>query len=175
MKLPALPALLASLVLASFAASGPSLSNELPPSFDDSPSIVDAPAKARGTAKPVIVYLTEQNCPVCDALDGWLVRGDVRQAFAPAYHFAMVFADDMVAGERERWRATYSPRGAPAWVVLAPDGSYVCTASGGFANATAALELHKVLARATARAGEPSKLALMPPRPRNCSPQALGL
>jgi len=170
-----LPALLASLALGSLALPGPSLSNELPPAYDDSPSIIDALAKARGTGKPVIVYLTEHNCPVCDALDGWLVRGDVRQAFAPSYHFSMVFADDMVAEERERWRATYSPRGAPAWVVLAPDGSYVCTASGGFANATAALELHKVLARATARPGESGKLAAMPPRPRNCSVQALGL
>jgi hypothetical protein len=152
------------------------LATNLPPGFDDNPSVVDAVAKARDTGKPVIVYFTEQNCSACGALDGWLLRSDIRQAFAGGYHFSMVFGDDMVPEERARWRATYSPRGAPSWVVLAADGSYLCTATGGFANATAALELHKVLSKAAPRQGESSKFATeLGSKPRNCSAQALGV
>jgi hypothetical protein len=89
------------------------------------------------------------------------------------YH-SMVFSDDLVPEERDRWRATYSPRGAPSWVVLAADGSYLCTAAGGFVNATAALELHKLLSRATTRPGESSKLADLPLKPRTCTAHNLG-
>ena len=114
------------------------------------------------------------NCTACGALDGWLLRADIRQAFAPAYHFSMVFGDDMVPAERDRWRATYSPKGAPSWVVLAADGSYLCTATGGFTNATTALELHKLLSRATSRPGEASKLVEGPVKPRPCNASTMG-
>ena len=153
----------------------------LPPGFDDNPSVPDAVAKAQASGKPVIVYYTERNCASCNALDGWLVRGDIRQAYKDSYHFSLVFGDDMVPEERDRWRATYSPRGAPAWVVLTGDGRYLCTASGGFANANAALELHKLLSRAVAKAeesggtGDAPKLAAAPVKPRSCSAAALGL
>jgi hypothetical protein len=152
------------------------VASTLPAGFDDNPSVVDAVAKARSTGKPVIVYYTGHNCQACGALDGWLVRGDIRQAFGPSYHFSMVFGDDLVPEERERWRATYSPRGAPAWVVLGADGSYLCTASGGFASATAALELHKLLSRATTRPADGMvKVGDGPAKPRNCNAQALGI
>jgi hypothetical protein len=172
MRSPAVAAAALALSLG-LGAPGAHASN-LPPGFDDNPSVIDALAKARDTGKPVIVYFTEQNCRACGALDGWLLRSDVRQAFASGYHFSMVFGDDMVPQERARWRATYSPRGAPSWVVLAADGSYLCTSPGGFVNATAALELHKVLSRATARPGESSKLAVQPSRPRNCNAHTMG-
>ena len=155
-------------------AAASALATTLPPGFDDNPSVVDAVAKARSTGKPVIVYFTEHNCQTCSALDGWLVRGDLRQAFGSGYHFSMVFGDDMVPEERERWKTTYSPKGAPAWVVLAADGSYLCTASGGFPSASAALELHKVLSRATARNGDARTLEAGV-KPRACSEKALGL
>lgn len=132
----------------------PAGAGSLPPGFDDNPTVVDAVAKARGTGKPVIVYFSDHDCRACGALDGWLVRGDVRQAFAPGYHFSVVFGSDLVPAERERWRATYIPRGAPSWVVLAADGSYLCTSAGGFSNATAALELHRVLSKAAGKAAE---------------------
>lgn len=143
----------------------------LPPGYDDQPSVVDAVARARETGKPVIVYFTESKCQTCDSLQGWLLRSDIRQAFAKGYHFSIVSGDDMVPEERERWRMTYSPRGAPAWVVLAADGSYLCTASGGFATSNAALELHRVLSTAVARqVKEPNG-----DKPRNCSAHALGI
>lgn len=155
-----------------------SLAASLPPGFDDNPSVVDAVAKARTSGKPVIVYYTDQNCATCTALDGWLVRGDIRQAFAGSYHFSMVFADDLVPEERERWKATYVPRGtAPAWVVLNADGSYLCTASGGFANAVEALELHKRLGRAVAARGgaQATTVSSGADKPRPCTDRALGL
>jgi len=148
------PSVPLALSLALSLAAAPVGAGSLPPGFDDNPTVVDAVAKARASGKPVIVYFSEHNCTACGALDGWLVRGDIRQAFAPGYHFSVVFGTDLVPTERERWRATYTPRGAPSWVVLAADGSYLCTATGGFANATAALELHKVVSRAVAKAGE---------------------
>lgn len=151
--------------------SGASAAN-LPPGFDDNPSVIEALAKARASGKPVILYFTEHDCRGCTALDGWLVRGDIRQAFSGGYHFSMVFGDDMVPSERERWRATYSPGGAPAWVVLAADGRYVCTANGGFANANAAMELHRLLSRAATRAGSTGDATV---RPRPCNANALGL
>lgn len=173
MKKPLIVAATAALVTASAIAS------TLPPGFDDNPSVVDAVAKARSTGKPVILYFTDHNCHTCGALEGWLVRGDIRQAFGGGYHFSMVFGDDMVPEERERWKATYSPKGAPAWVVLAADGSYLCTASGGFPNASAALELHKVLSRATAKNGDAKngdvKTVEAAVKPRACSEKALGL
>lgn len=160
-------------LLASLAALVPAASaTGLPPGFDDNPSVIEALAKARATGKPVILYFTEHDCRSCSALDGWLVRGDIRQAFSGGYHFSMVFGDDMVPQERERWKATYSPGGAPAWVVLAADGRYLCTAPGGFVNATAAMELHKLLSRAVTRTGAPAD---GPGRPRPCSAHALGL
>ncbi|MEI7446716.1 MAG: thioredoxin family protein [Burkholderiales bacterium] len=150
----------------------------LPPGFDDNPSVVEAVAKARTSGKPVIVYYTDQNCATCTALDGWLVRGDLRQAFAGSYHFTMVFADDLAPTERDRWKAAYVPRGAaPAWVVLNADGSYLCTAAGGFANAVEALELHKRLGRAVAARGGASAKTVSsgPDKPRACTDRALGL
>jgi hypothetical protein len=162
--------LLAAAALAAALAGVPAAATTLPPGYDDNPSVVDAVAKARSSGKPIVVYFTEHNCQACGALDGWLVRGDIRQAYKDAYHFSMVFGDDMVPEERERWRATYAPKGAPAWVVLASDGSYVCTASGGFPNATAALDLHRLLSRAV-----PVKVGGPPAKPRACSPQALGV
>jgi hypothetical protein len=158
------------LALSAAALAATAFATTLPPGFDDNPSVVDAVAKARTSGKPVVVYFTEHNCTACGALDGWLLRGDIRQAFKDAYHFSMVFGDDMVPGERERWRAIYAPKGAPAWVVLAADGSYLCTASGGFANATAALDLHRLLSKAAGAKGAEGV-----PKPRNCSPQALGV
>ena len=155
-------------------AAASAIASTLPPGFDDNPSVVDAVAKARSTGKPVILYFTDHNCHTCGALEGWLVRGDIRQAFGGGYHFSMVFGDDMVPEERERWKATYSPKGAPAWVVLAADGSYLCTASGGFPNASAALELHKVLSRATAKGGEAKGIETAA-KPRACNEKALGL
>ena len=146
----------------------------LPPGYDDNPSVVEAVAKARESGKPVIIYVAERVCQVCQAIDGWLVRGDVRQAYKDSYHFAVVFADDMVPEERARWRATYSPRGAPSWVVLASDGSYVCTANGAFANGTAALELHKLLSKVASRPVETLKVSDGPSRPRSCNANALG-
>ncbi len=168
------PLLAAPAVLAaSLSVFGPAASaTSLPPGFDDNPSVVDALAKARGTGKPVILYFTEHDCRSCSALEGWLVRGDIRQAFSGGYHFSMVFGDDMVPEERERWKATYSPGGAPAWVVLSADGRYLCTAPGGFVNASAAMELHKVLSRAATRSGAPGEGGA---RPRPCSAHALGL
>jgi hypothetical protein len=151
----------------------------LPPGYDDNPSVIDAVAKARTSGKPVVVYYAEQNCPACDAHDGWLVRADVRQAYKDAYHFAVVYGDDMVDEERARWRSVYVPRGAPAWVVLDAQGSYLCTASGGFGNATAALELHRVLSRAlsTRNASAPavSKVSDGASRLRPCTERSLGL
>lgn len=155
-------------------ATASTFATTLPPGFDDNPSVVDAVAKARSTGKPVILYFTEQNCQICSALDGWLLRGDIRQAFGGGYHFSMVFGNDMVPKERERWKATYSPRGAPAWVVLAADGTYLCTASGGFPTASAALDLHKVLSRATAKTGDAKGMGPAV-KPRLCSEKALGL
>jgi predicted DCC family thiol-disulfide oxidoreductase YuxK len=150
----------------------------LPAGYDDNPSVIDAVAKAKTTGKPVVVYFAEQNCPVCDAHDGWLVRADVRQAYKDAYHFAVVYGDDMVAEERARWKATYVPRGAPSWVVLDAEGRYVCTASGGFANATAALELHRVLSKVlgprSASAAGFSKVSDGPVKSRPCTERSLG-
>jgi hypothetical protein len=168
------PAFAAALALSAGLIVPGAQASTFPPGFDDNPSVIEALAKARNTGKPVIVYFTEHNCRACGALDGWLLRRDVRQAFGSAYHFSMVFGDDMVAEERARWRATYSPRGAPSWVVLAADGSYLCTSPGGFVNATAALELHKVLSRAAARPGESTKLAELPTRPRDCNANTMG-
>lgn len=151
----------------------------LPPGFDDNPSVIDAVAKARTSGKPVVVYYAEQACPVCDAHDGWLVRADVRQAYKDAYHFAVVYGDDMVPEERARWKATWVPRGAPSWVVLDAGGGYVCTASGGFGNATAALELHRVLSRAlsarSAAGVAVSKVSEGPAKFRPCTDRSLGL
>lgn len=172
MKTPLIAAALAAL------ATTASIAASLPPGFDDNPSVVDAVAKARSSGKPVIVYYTDQNCASCSALDGWLVRGDIRQAFAGAYHFSMVFADDLAPAERERWKTTYVPRGAaPAWIVLNADGSYLCTASGGFANAVEALELHKRLGRAVAARGGASatRVNAGADTPRACTDRALGL
>lgn len=170
--------ILLAAVLASLGAVS-ALAVTLPPGYDDNPSVIDAVAKARTTGKPVVVYYAEQNCPVCDAHDGWLVRADVRQAYKDAYHFAVVYGDDMVAQERERWKATYVPRGAPSWVVLDSDGGYVCTASGGFGNATAALELHRVLSRAfaskNASAARASRVSGGETTSRPCSERSLGL
>lgn len=192
-------ALALSVALSSVAA--PVAAGSLPPGFDDNPTVVEAVAKAKTSGKPVIVYVSEPNCTACGALDGWLVRGDIRQAFAPGYHFSVLFTTDLVPQERERWKATYSPRLAPSWVVLNADGSYLCTSAGGFANATAALELHKVLAKATAKAGEArsaeakviaakaedtvdtkaedgkarAKLAVAAVKPRPCNASALGV
>jgi hypothetical protein len=170
--------ILLAAVLASLGAVS-ALAVTLPPGYDDNPSVIDAVAKARTTGKPVVVYYAEQNCPVCDAHDGWLVRADVRQAYKDAYHFAVVYGDDMVAQERERWKATYVPRGAPSWVVLDSDGGYVCTASGGFGNATAALELHRVLSRAfaskNASAARASRVSDGETKSRPCSERSLGL
>ncbi|MFM1988918.1 MAG: hypothetical protein RJA99_1875 [Pseudomonadota bacterium] len=172
MKTPLIAAALAAL------ATTASIAASLPPGFDDNPSIVDAVAKARTTGKPVIVYYTDQNCANCSALDGWLVRGDIRQAYAGAYHFSMVFADDLAPAERERWKSTYVPRGAaPAWIVLNADGRYLCTASGGFANAVEALELHKRLGRAVATRGgaAATRVSAGADAPRACTDRALGL
>jgi hypothetical protein len=172
MKRPAfaVAALSAALILCAPGATAASL----PPGFDDNPSVIEAVAKAQTSGKPVIVYFTGHDCNACGALDGWLLRSDIRQAFSQGYHFSMVFGDDMVPEERSRWRATYSPRGAPAWVVLAADGSYLCTAPGGFVNATAAMELHKLLSRATSRPGESSKLAeTTTDKPRTCNDKNL--
>jgi len=155
-------------------ATASALATTLPPGFDDNPSVVDAVAKARSTGKPVILYFTEHNCQTCSALDGWLLRGDIRQAFGGGYHFSMVFGDDMVPEERERWKATYSPKGAPAWVVLAADGSYLCTSSGAFPSASAALDLHKVLSRATSKNGDARAMDAAV-KPRACSEKALGM
>jgi predicted DCC family thiol-disulfide oxidoreductase YuxK len=150
----------------------------LPAGYDDNPSVIEAVAKAKTSGKPVVVYFAEQNCPVCDAHDGWLVRADVRQAYKDAYHFAVVYGDDMVAEERARWKATYVPRGAPSWVVLDAEGGYVCTASGGFANATAALELHRVLSKAlgprSASGTGFSKVSDGPTKSRPCTERSLG-
>ncbi len=172
MKKPLLAAALASFAILSAHAA------TLPPGYDDNPSVIDAVAKARTSGKPVVVYYAEQTCPVCDAHDGWLVRADVRQAYKDAYHFAVVYGDDMVPDERARWKATYVPRGAPSWVVLDASGGYVCTASGGFGNATAALELHKVLSRAfsskNASAVSVSKVSDGPPKFRPCTDRSLG-
>lgn len=172
MKTPLLAAILASTVAGAFAAT-------LPTGYDDNPTIVEAVAKARISGKPVIVYFAEQNCQVCDAHDGWLVRADVRQAYKDSYHFAVVYGDDMVAEERARWRAAYAPRGAPSWVVLDSEGGYLCTSSGGFGNATAALDLHKVLTRALAAQnasnGSISKVSDGPSRSRPCTMRSLGL
>jgi len=143
------PVLAAALAL-SFALT-PAGAGTLPRGFDDNPTVVDAVSKAASTGKPVIVYFSEQKCDACSALDGWLVRRDIRQAYGPAYHFSVLFADDLAPQERERWKSTYIPRGAPSWVVLAPDGSYLCTANGGFVNATAALEMHTVLTKAATK------------------------
>jgi hypothetical protein len=184
---PAVASIVTAVLVASMSAGA--AAGSLPPGYDDNPTVVDAVAKARTTGKPVIVYLTEQNCQICGALDGWLVRSDLRQAFGGGYHFAMVFSDDMTPEERARWRATYVPRGAPAWVVLSKDGQYVCTASGGFATAAAALDLHKVLAKAVSRpageaasrGGDAGKMievarpADAPTKPRSCSAQSLGV
>lgn len=151
----------------------------LPPGYDDNPSVIDAVAKAKTTGKPVVVYFAEQNCPVCDAHDGWLVRADVRQAYKDAYHFAVVYGDDMTTEERARWKATYVPRGAPSWVVLDSEGGYVCTSSGGFANANSALDLHKVLvkafSKANAAAGTVSRVSDGPVKSRPCTERSLGL
>jgi hypothetical protein len=173
MKTKLLVAALAALCATAAATAGP-----LPPSFDDSPSVVDAVAKAKVSGKPVIVYYTEQNCASCSALDGWLLRGDIRQAYAGAYHFSMVFADDLTPRERERWKATYVPKGAaPAWVVLNADGSYLCTAPGGFANAAEALELHRrlALAAATRTGAVATPVGASGAKPRACTERALGL
>ena len=151
----------------------------LPAGYDDNPSVIDALAKARTSGKPVVVYYAEQKCPACDAHDGWLVRADVRQAYKDAYHFAVVYGDDMVEEERARWKATYVPRGAPSWVVLDATGGYVCTASGGFGNATAALELHRLLSRALSPKGGAavavSRVSEPQPRSRPCTERSLGL
>jgi len=144
----------------------PAGAGTLPRGFDDNPTVVDAVSKAATTGKPVIVYFSEQNCNACSALDGWLVRRDIREAYGPSYHFSVLFADDLAPEERERWKATYSPRGAPSWVVLAPDGSYLCTANGGFVNATTALEMHTVLTRATTRMLERRAAAAKVPEAR---------
>jgi len=143
------PTVLAA-VLALAAVLSPAGAGSLPRGFDDNPGVVEAVSKAASSGKPVIVYYSEQNCAACRALDGWLVRRDLREAYGVGYHFAVLFADDLTPQERERWQATYAPRGAPSWVVLAPDGSYLCTANGGFVNATTALEMHAVLGRAIA-------------------------
>ena len=169
-------ALMAALVAATLAVT-PFAAQALPPGFDDNSSVVDAVAKAGKSGKLVIVYFAERTCERCTALDDWLVRGDIRQAFKDAYHFSMVFGDDMVPEERQRWRATYTPRGAPAWVVLSPEGQYVCTFSGGFANANEALDLHKLLARVTdtRKVEVASKASDGPTKPRICSEKGLGL
>jgi hypothetical protein len=59
-------------------------------------------------------------------------------------------------------------------VVLAADGSYLCTSSGAFPNASAALELHKVLSRATTKGGDARAMDAAV-KPRACSEKALGL
>jgi predicted DCC family thiol-disulfide oxidoreductase YuxK len=170
------PSFLAAALVCVAAASA--FAATLPAGYDDNPSVIEAVAKAKTSGKPVVVYFAEQNCPVCDAHDGWLVRADVRQAYKDAYHFAIVYGDDMVPEERARWKATYVPRGAPSWVVLDSEGGYVCTSSGGFASATAALDLHKVLSKAlgarNASAASFSKVSDGPVKSRPCTERSLG-
>ena len=78
---------------------------------------------------------------------------------------------ELTAEELERYARQMGPG------VLSPEGQYVCTFSGGFANANEALDLHKLLARVTdtRKVEVASKASDGPTKPRICSEKGLGL
>jgi thioredoxin-related protein len=117
----------------------------LPRDFQTDNSLAKALASAKQSGKSVIVYYTRTNCPPCNVLQGRLRKEDVAKPYRDMYIFTAVWGSSMGNAERERYRQEFAVEGAPTWIFFRNDGTYVCTASGGFRSDLAGTELHQVV------------------------------
>jgi thioredoxin-related protein len=126
----------------------------LPRDFQSENSLVKALDSAKQSGRSAIVYYTRTNCPPCNVLQGRLRKEDVAKPYRDMYVFTAVWGSSMGNAERERYRAEFGVEGAPTWIFFRNDGTYVCTASGGFRSDQAGMELHQIV---QSKIAEPSR------------------
>jgi thioredoxin-related protein len=117
----------------------------LPRDFQTENSLAKALASAKQSGRSVIMYYTRTSCPPCNVLQGRLRKEDVAKPYRDMYVFTAVWGSSMGNAERERYRQEFAVEGAPTWIFFRNDGTYICTASGGFRSDQAGMELHQVV------------------------------
>ncbi|HEU0201088.1 MAG TPA: thioredoxin family protein [Burkholderiaceae bacterium] len=116
--------------------------------FQEHRTLEAALAAAKASDQPVIIYYTRQRCPPCDVLRTRLSSDPLREHYAKAFHYAVIWGDQMDSTERAGWRDRYGVSSAPTWVVMRSDGGYLCTAVGGFGSVEGGLRLFRLLQKA---------------------------